>query len=289
MTKTYPGVIALTDVSLDLEPGTVHALVGENGAGKSSLVKVITGALVPDSGRLRIGDREVTHLTPQSAQAMGISVIQQERQIVPDLSVAENVMLGHLPGRGGMVDWPAVRRQARQRLAQVGATTDVRRSVRNLAVAELQELEIARALSSDVRVLVMDEPTSALSRPEVERLFAVMRRLREHDVAMLYISHHLEEIFEIADVVTVRWHRRRDAADSLDPDELVRLMLGREVAPLVRAAQATGPSSAARWCLRPVRSIVPPRCTACPSTCTPARSSASPARSGRDGGSWRGA
>ena len=241
VTKTYPGVIALTDVSLDLEPGTVHALVGENGAGKSSLVKVITGALVPDSGRLRIGDREVTHLTPQGAQAMGISVIQQERQIVPDLSVAENVMLGHLPGRGGMVDWPAVRRQARQRLAQVGATTDVRRSVRNLAVAELQELEIARALSSDVRVLVMDEPTSALSRPEVERLFAVMRRLREHDVAMLYISHHLEEIFEIADVVTVMRDGTAVATrpiDSLDPDELVRLMLGREVAPLVRAAQA---------------------------------------------------
>jgi ribose transport system ATP-binding protein len=244
VTKTYPGVLALHDVSLEIAPGTVHALVGENGAGKSTLVRIITGASAPDSGALEIGGKRVPHLTPQTAQGLGVSVIHQERQIAFDLSITENVLLGRLPTAVGRVSWSLARRIARERLALLGCDLDLDRPVRSLAVAELQELEIARALSTDIRLLVMDEPTSALSGPDIRRLFDIVGRLRERGVAVLYISHHLEEIFEIASTVTVM----RDGTavttrpvDGLTTDELVALMLGRR---LNRGAAGTAPSQA---------------------------------------------
>jgi monosaccharide-transporting ATPase len=231
ITKTYPGVRALQDVSLSIRTGTVHALVGENGAGKSTLVKVITGAVVPDAGEIEIGGERLPGLTPGGSQVRGISVIHQERQIAFDLSITENVLLGRLPVvRPGVIDWRRARREAEARLGQVGLEVDVRRPVRELGVGQLQALEISRALSADARVIVMDEPTSALSGPDVNRLFETIRRLREHGVAVLYISHHLEEVFEIADDVTVLRDGRRVVTRpvaGLAADELVTLMLGR--------------------------------------------------------------
>ncbi len=246
ITKTYPGVRALQDVSLSIRTGTVHALVGENGAGKSTLVKVITGAVIPDVGEIEVGGERVLGLTPGGSQARGISVIHQERQIAFDLSITENVLLGRLPvRRPGVIDWRRARREAEARLAQVGLEVDVRRPVRELGVGQLQALEISRALSADARLIVMDEPTSALSGPDVARLFETIRRLRDHGVAVLYISHHLEEVFEIADDVTVLRDGRRVVTRpvaGLFTDELVTLMLGRapEELPAPAGAQPAG-------------------------------------------------
>jgi ABC-type sugar transport system ATPase subunit len=232
VTKTYPGVTALHGVSLRLAPGSVHALVGENGAGKSTLVKVITGAVAPDEAEIVVGGVVVSALTPRTAAALGIAVIPQERQIAFDLSVAENVLLGRLPRTPyGAVDSRLARDRAAELCRTVGVDVDVRRPVRGLGAAQLQGLEIARALALDARIVLMDEPTSALSAAEVERLFASIRALRAAGKAVLYISHHLEEIFEIADEVTVLRDGRvvvtRPVA-GLDAHNLTALMIGRE-------------------------------------------------------------
>jgi ABC-type sugar transport system ATPase subunit len=246
VTKTYPGVVALRDVSLDIRQNEVHGLVGENGAGKSTLVKIITGALAPDCGELVLGDVRVSALTPRSASSLGISVIHQERQIAYDLSVAENVLLSRLPrGRLGAIDWRAARRQAEASLDQVGVDVDVRRPARELDVAALQALEIARALSANSRLIVMDEPTSALGPSDLDKVFARIRALREADVAVLFISHHLEEIFDVADVVTVL--RDGDVVTTqpvadLDSERLVALVLGHDPE---RLARVTGGDAAA--------------------------------------------
>ena len=227
--KRYPGVLALDGVSLRVRPGTVHALVGENGAGKSTLVKVITGAITPDAGVIEVEGRRVNSLTPRSARANGISVIHQERQIAGELSVAENVMLGQLPGRAG-VSWRALRREATRLLDEVGVGVDGRRPVAGLSVAQLQGIEIARALAGSARVLVMDEPTSALGGGDVRRLFGTVRRLREQGVGLVYISHHLEEIFEVADEVTVLRDGRLVGTfpiGEVGPEGIVEHMLGR--------------------------------------------------------------
>lgn len=231
VSKSYPGVTALDDVSMTVDAGSVHALVGENGAGKSTLVKIITGATVPDHGELRIGDVTVAGLTPRRAGALGVTAIHQERQIAYDLTVGENVMLGRIPlHRWGGVDWDALRREAADRLAQVGLEVDARAPVRELGVAELQALEIARALSADARLLVMDEPTSALTGGDIRKLFATIRNLRSLGVAIVYISHHLSEIMEVADQVTVLRDGRRVATGPVaetDEDRLITQMLGR--------------------------------------------------------------
>lgn len=245
ISKSYPGVRALDSVDLRIEAGTVHALVGENGAGKSTLLKIVSGAISADAGAIFIAGQPVAHLTPRLAHRLGIRLVSQERQIVGELSVAENVLLGRLPrDRIRRVDWRAVNREARAKLDEVRLDVPLHVQARRLSVAQLQSLEIARALSARAAVIVMDEPTAALGAGEIELLFENVRRLRDAGVSILYVSHHLEEIFEIAETVTVL----RDGVvvgtypcERLTTEGLVELMLGRSPETL----EARGTSAAA--------------------------------------------
>jgi len=232
ISKSFPGVRALRDVSMAVQAAEVHALVGENGAGKSTLIKIATGAQQPDEGRVIMEGQQVATVDRAGMWARGMRCIYQERQVVPDLSVAENVLLDDLPRRRGLIDWRTMRRIAAERLDRLGIELDPDRPVRGLSVAQLQLIEVARALSDDARLVVMDEPTAALHRSEVARLFEVVRALRASGVAVLYISHHLDEIFELADSVTVL----RDGAvvdsvpiDGLSTATLTEMMFGRRV------------------------------------------------------------
>jgi ribose transport system ATP-binding protein len=234
ISKSYPGVVALADVSLELGAGEVHCLVGENGAGKSTLVKILGGAEPADSGRIAIGGGAVVLRSPADAMRAGIGIIYQDFKLVPHLSVAENVVLGWLPrrARGLMVNWPEVRARARQLLATLGEELDVDRRVGDLVPAQQQMVEIARVLGHDARVVAMDEPSATLTDRELASLFRVIRTLAARGVGVLYISHRLDEIDEIGDRVTVL----RDgcvvgtfAAAELDRPALVRYMVGREI------------------------------------------------------------
>jgi len=231
--KTFPGVVALRDCDFDVGFGEVRALVGENGAGKSTLIKILAGALVHDAGTVNIGGVPIERPTPALAARLGVSVIHQDRQIAPDISVAENVLLGRLPHRMfGPIDWRKAHRQARALLETVGLNIDVRRPANQLNLAQQQELELARALVGDAKVVIMDEPTASLTGGEIERLFAIVRSLRAAGQSVLYISHHLEEVFEIAETVTVMRDGQivgTDRVESLDANRLTRLMFGRDV------------------------------------------------------------
>ncbi len=231
--KSYGAVRALRDGSLSLEPGEVRALVGENGAGKSTVVKLMAGVVRLDSGRLVVDGRDVDFHSPTAARDAGIAVIYQEPTLFGDLSVAENVVMGRHPLSGGRrIDRQAMHEQVGELLDRLGVSMDPERPVRGLSIADQQIVEIAKALSFDARVLIMDEPTAALAGPEVERLFGVIRALRERGAAVLFISHRLEEVFAICDSVTVM----RDGAvvhesstAEIDADELVRRMVGRDL------------------------------------------------------------
>ncbi len=226
--KSYGGAPALADVSFDLKPGEVHALIGENGAGKSTLIKIVTGAVAPDSGTLEVQGRPLLRNSPAAAKAAGIAAIYQQPALFPDLSVAENLALGL--ERGLRVDWRRRREQARALLERVGAPIDVDAAVRTLSMPEQQMVEIARALGADARILILDEPTASLSDREVERLFAVLRELKAQGAGLVYISHRLEELSEIADRVTVlRDGRVVGTRTDIDKAELIRLMVGREL------------------------------------------------------------
>ncbi|MGH3141615.1 MAG: sugar ABC transporter ATP-binding protein [Gaiellales bacterium] len=233
LTKNYGGVRAVADVSLSIDEGTVHALVGENGAGKSTLVKILTGVIQPDEGEIRINGRP-THIgDPHAALRLGIVAMYKEPTVFQDLSVAENGFAGRHPKTAlGTVDWRAMRRETERVLQEFGVDIGPDTPVRGLGVADRQLLEIAKALSSSARILIMDEPTAALSPHEVENLFATVRRLRERGVAIVFISHRLEEAEEIADVVTVLRDGShvvtRPIAD-LPQAEIVRLMVGRSL------------------------------------------------------------
>jgi ABC-type sugar transport system ATPase subunit len=238
--KRYPGVHALKRADVTVRRGSVHALVGENGAGKSTLLKIVSGVVRPDEGVIHFDGKDHDHLTPRLARQIGIRLVAQERQIAGDLSVIENVLLGRLPGRGPIVDWKAATALARERLELVGVGGDLWRPARELGVAEQQSVEIARALSSNAKLIIFDEPTAALGASEVERLFENIRRLRDGGAAVVFVSHHLEEIFEIADEITVM----RDGSvvatkdrDELDQQSLVELMLGRAVGEIERLAE----------------------------------------------------
>jgi rhamnose transport system ATP-binding protein len=232
ISKRFGATRALDDVSLTVRPGEVHALVGENGAGKSTLIKIMTGVLAPDTGSIRVGGDEVALRSPSDAQRDGIAAIFQEPLIFPDLSVAENIFIGHRE-RGAVVRWADLHRDAETILATLDVHLDVRTPANGLPVAAQQAVEIAKAISLDARLLVMDEPTASLSAHEVERLFERIRRLKAAGVAVLFVSHRLDEVFAIADRITVfrdgRHISTRDRAD-VTREGLVREMVGREVA-----------------------------------------------------------
>ena len=231
--KRFPGVIALAGVDLQVRRGEIHALLGENGAGKSTLVGTLSGAQQPDAGEIWIDGARVHISDPRRARALGIGIVHQELALVPALSAAANIMLGREPRmRFGLVDDAALRGAAREWLARAGATFDPARAVASLSLAERQLVEVARALALGARLLVLDEATSALGEHEVQSLFRTVRALAAQGVAILYISHRLEEIFQIADRVTVlrdgRHAGTQDIAAS-NRQELVRMMVGRNV------------------------------------------------------------
>ncbi|MDO8208774.1 sugar ABC transporter ATP-binding protein [Conexibacter sp. CPCC 206217] len=240
--KRFGGVRALEDVSLRLDGGQVHALLGENGAGKSTLIKVLAGVHRPDEGELSIDGRSVELHSPRAAQAQGIATIYQHPALFPDLDVAENVFLGHTrSNRAGRLEKAAMRREADEILATLGVRLRGKVPVRGLSLADQQVVEIARALSLHARVLIMDEPTASLSAPEVARLFEVVRRLRDRGVAILFISHRLDEVAALADRVTILRDGRhvltRPAAE-LERSDLIAAMVGRRLDALYPKAAA---------------------------------------------------
>src|SRR6266516_4446262 len=204
VSKSFGAVAALRDVRLELYGGEAHALVGENGAGKSTLVRILAGALPPDEGELTLDGRPLTLNGPADARDAGIAVIYQEPTLFPDLSVAENIFMGRQPLRGARrIDGKLMRGQAAALFGRLGVPLDPARICRGLSIADQQIVEIGKALSRSARVIVMDEPTAALSATEVARLFEVVRTLRAAGAAVLFISHRLEEVFEICQRVTV--------------------------------------------------------------------------------------
>ncbi|WP_306320458.1 MULTISPECIES: sugar ABC transporter ATP-binding protein [unclassified Streptomyces] len=229
--KTFPGVVALDSVDFDLRRGEVHVLLGENGAGKSTLIKMLSGAYTPDEGRITVGGEQVRIHGAQDAERLGIATIYQEFNLVPDLTVAENIFLGRQPRRFGLVDRKKMESDAEALLARVGVNVSPRARVRELGIARLQMVEIAKALSLDARVLIMDEPTAVLTSEEVEKLFAIVRQLRADGVGVVFITHHLEEIAALGDRVTVIRDGRSvgQVPASTPEDELVRLMVGRSI------------------------------------------------------------
>ena len=239
VSKSFPGVRALDDVSLALYAGEVHVLLGQNGAGKSTLIKVLYGAYPPDAGEFVFDGTPVRVTSPADARALGVAVMFQDFSLVPYLNVAQNMFLGReFGGRfPGTVDRRRTHSEAARVLATLGVDLDTRTLVHRLGVAQQQMVEIAKALSQNARVLVLDEPTAALSDPEIERLFAIIRRLKRDGAAIVYISHRLHEIFEIGDRITVLRDGRKVAETTpaeTSVGDLVRRMVGREVSSTYR-------------------------------------------------------
>ncbi len=232
ISKTFPGVKALDDVSFDLEAGEVHAIVGENGAGKSTLIKILSGVHHPDEGQIWLEGRAVRPQKPGEMLDLGVSVIYQELNLTPYLSVAENVFLGREPLRaGGLIDWKRMRQQVDELLRPFSVSIDPRDTVASLGAATQQVVEIAKALSLNAKIIVMDEPTATLTGTETERLFDIIGTLRERGVGVIYISHRLEEVDILADRVTVLRDGQRIITDrkaNLTRDEIIRHMVGRE-------------------------------------------------------------
>ena len=234
VSKRFPGVVALDDVSFELRRGEVHMLVGENGAGKSTLVKILSGIYQPDAGEILLDGRAVTLRDPHTAQQLGISTVHQELNLVPHLDVGRNIFLGREPlrGPGGVVDWPELYRAARAQLAALGLAIDPRTRVRRLGVALQQMTEIAKALVAQARVLILDEPTAAITAEEAEQLFAIVDKLRDQGTAIVFISHHLEDATRIGDRATVLRDGRLVATVPMAgtrPRDLIRMMVGREL------------------------------------------------------------
>ncbi len=232
ITKTFPGVLALDRVDFDLHPGEVHVLLGENGAGKSTLMKVLAGAYQPDSGTIVLNGQPLRLATPRQAQRLGVGIIYQEFNLVPHMSVAQNIFLGRFPHRRGLLDQAKMRAESRKLLDALNMDIDVRAKAVTLGVAQQQMVEVAKALSVESKILIMDEPTAALTDREIEQLFATIRRLKRRGIGIIYISHRLQEVHQIGDRVTVL----RDGkfvgtrqVDRVTVDELIAMMVGRTI------------------------------------------------------------
>ncbi|MBN2047817.1 MAG: sugar ABC transporter ATP-binding protein [Anaerolineaceae bacterium] len=232
ISKSFSGVEVLHQVPFTLRPGEIHALLGENGAGKSTLVKVITGVHRPDHGQICFNGEEVRFNDTHESRQAGIAAIYQELSLFPDLDVAENIFVGRQPIKFGQVDWRRLYAEAGKLLDSLGVHIDLKQKARNLSIAQQQMVEIARAFSINARVLIMDEPTSSLTLNEVADLFRLVRRLRADGTAIIFISHRLEELFEIADRVTVLrdgYYVDTQPLTSITRDELIRMMVGRTI------------------------------------------------------------
>ncbi len=234
VSKTFPGVQALDDVTFGVAEGSVHALVGENGAGKSTLLKVLSGAHQPNGGSLSLGGVEHAFSNAREALEAGIVVIYQELNLIPDMSVEENLLLGHMPTRLGVIDRRDMRARASEALQRLGEPINPRAKMRSLSIGQQQMVEIAKALMRDAKVIAFDEPTSSLSHKEVELLFNAIRGLRQDGRAVIYVSHRLAEVFELSDAVTVfrdgKLVATRDTLEGVDHDFLVKSMVGRSIA-----------------------------------------------------------
>jgi ABC-type sugar transport system ATPase subunit len=232
ISKTFPGVRALDDVSVDFEKASVHALMGENGAGKSTLGKIIAGVYTPDHGVIKIEGKEVKPTDPRSAQALGIALVHQELAFCPNMTVAENLLLGGFPTNAGFVDWVKLREKARALLHEIGADIDVDTPLAQLTTGQEQMVQIAGAVGVNARIIIFDEPTSSLSTNESEHLFELMARLKARDVSMIYVSHRMDEIFQVCDTITVLRDGKHVATEPVaqtSRDRLIRQMVGREV------------------------------------------------------------
>ena len=243
ISKSFPGIQALKSVRFDMRAGEVHALLGENGAGKSTLIKIVSGVHRPDHGSIRIDGREVAFASPLEAQRAGIATIYQELLLFPELTVAENIFMGHAPRtRLGAIDWGRMREQARNLLASLDIhDLDVNQVIGTLSVGNRQRVEIAKALSQNARILIMDEPTAALTEHDVARLFDIVRLLRARGVGIVYISHRLEEVFLLADRVTVfrdGEYVATKAVAETDRDDLIQMMVGRKIDALFPTVEA---------------------------------------------------
>jgi len=241
ITKAFAWVRALNSASFDLEPGEVHALVGENGAGKSTLIRIFTGAETPDAGSLEVEDRVVSDYQPKVSKSLGIAVIYQQPALFPDLSVAENIALAlESGGIWRKVDWRARKQRARELLEQAGASIDPDSPAWSLSMPEQQLVEIAKAIGANARILIMDEPTASLTEPEVERLFLVIAAFRVEGCGIVYISHRLEEIFSIADRITVLRDGETVATqhkNQVTREDIIRQMAGRELSAVLPKQQ----------------------------------------------------
>jgi ribose transport system ATP-binding protein len=232
ISKHFPGVRALSGVTLSLHRGRIHALLGQNGSGKTTLARCLAGVHPPDDGEL-VHAGDVVHLrSPSAAAERGVAIFHQEFSLVPPLSVAENICLGRMPGPRGVVDWEAARRQARDALGRLGVSLDVTRPVSTLSVAEQQLVEIAKALSGEKTLLILDEPAAALGPLETQRLHDVIRALRSEGTAILYISHRLDDVFDVADDISVlrdgRLVRTIEAVET-NLREVIRMMIGSDI------------------------------------------------------------
>jgi ABC-type sugar transport system ATPase subunit len=232
ISKTFPGVRALDDVSVEFEKASVHAVMGENGAGKSTLGKIIAGVYTPDQGVIKIEGQEVKPTDSRIAQGLGIALVHQELAFCPNMTVAENLLLGGLPTKSGFMDWGKLREKARALLHEIGSDIDVEMPLAQLTTGQEQMVQIAGAVGVNARIIIFDEPTSSLSTNESEHLFELMARLKARGVSMIYVSHRMDEIFRVCDTITVLRDGKHVATEPIaqtNRDRLIRQMVGREV------------------------------------------------------------
>jgi ABC-type sugar transport system ATPase subunit len=232
ISKTFPGVRALDDVSVEFEKGTIHALMGENGAGKSTLGKIIAGVYTPDKGVIRLDGEEVKPTDPRIAQELGLAIVHQELAFCPNMTVAENLMLGTMPTKTGFVNWNKLRDRAKSLLLEIGSDIDPDTPLAQLTTGQEQMVQIASCVGTNAKMIIFDEPTSSLSTRESEHLFELMGRLKARGVTMAYVSHRMDEIFRICDTITVLRDGKFVATEkiaSTNRDRVIRQMVGREV------------------------------------------------------------